>query len=106
MRSAIDIASSWSWVTTTNVMPTSCCSRLSSSCISRADLAVERGQRLIEQQQPGSLDDGPRQRHPLPLAAGQLRRTAARRLRDAHASQHLGDPLADLVRGRPSRSSP
>ena len=34
IRSASDMASSWSWVTTTKVMPTSFCSRLSSSCIS------------------------------------------------------------------------
>ena len=38
MRSAIDMASSWSWVTTTKVMPTSCCSRFSSSCISARTL--------------------------------------------------------------------
>ena len=36
-----------------------------------AQVAVERGQRLVEQQQPRAYGERPGQRHPLPLPAGE-----------------------------------
>ena len=43
-----------------------------------AELLVERGQRLVEQQQLGPLDQAAGERHPLALAAGKLMRLAPR----------------------------
>ena len=54
MVSAIVMASSWSWVTWTKVMPTSVWMRFSSICICLAQLEVERAERLVEQQHLGA----------------------------------------------------
>ncbi len=51
-----------------------------------AQLQVERSERLVEQQHLGPVDDRPRQRHPLPLAAGEFARLA---LRVAGQADHL-----------------
>ena len=72
IRSLMLIASSWSWVTKTKVMPTSRWIALSSTCICRAELQVERAERLVEQQHRGPVDQRPGERDALPLAAGQL----------------------------------
>ncbi len=53
MRSLIVSASSWSWVTKTNVMPTSRWICFSSVCIVQAQLEVQRAERLVEQQHLG-----------------------------------------------------
>ena len=89
IASAIVIASSWSCVTWTNVMPTSCWIRFSSSCICLAQLQVERAERLVEQQHARLVDERPRERDPLLLAAGELARLA----------------LAEPVRARRARAS-
>ena len=49
---------------------------------------VEVGQRLVEQEDGRSADEGAGQRHPLPLAAGELGRAAAEQLL---AADELGD---------------
>ena len=56
-----------------------------------AQFAVERGQRLVEQQQLGHLGERPRQRHALALAAGKLVWPPLRVIRHLDQSQHLID---------------
>ena len=70
-RSAIASASSWSWVTNRVVVPTSSWIRRISSRSCDADLGVQRGQRLVEQQhlRLGSPAPGPAP----PAAAGRRR---------------------------------
>ena len=77
-RSDIENASSWSWVTYTNVMPTRAAASLSCRLQLLAQLQVERAQRLVEQQHLRVLDQRPRQRDALLLAARELRAAAAR----------------------------
>ena len=96
MRSAIDMASSWSCVTTTNVSPTSCWRRFSSSCIARAHLPVERRQRLVEQQQARPLHDRAGERDALPLAARQLRGSALGEVPEADDLHDLADAAAQV----------
>ena len=76
IRSLIVSASSWSWVTKTKVMPTSRWIAFSSTCISLAQLEVERTERLVEQQHLGPVDQRAGQGDPLALAAGELVRPA------------------------------
>ena len=71
-----------------------------------AHLAVERAQRLVEQQQPGPLDDRPRQSDPLPLPTGELAGSPRRGLRDAHRPEHLRDACPDLVAWPPLAFQP
>ena len=77
-RSAIDSASSWSWVTRTVVVPRP---RGGSACTSARTLArrcgVERRERLVEQDDLGLDGQRPGQGHPLLLAAGELVGVAA-----------------------------
>ena len=61
-----------------------------------AQLAVERGHRLVEQEQPRPLGERARQRHPLALAAGQLVRPAAPEAVELDQRQHLVDTGVDL----------
>ena len=68
-----------------------------------AQLAVERGQRLIEEQQLGTLGERARQRDPLALAAGELVRLAAR-VRRSSARSPGSRATRRLISGRPSRS--
>ena len=72
MRSDIDRASSWSWVTKTKVTPTSCWRARSSTCIcSRRRLSsAPRGS--SSSSTLGCLTKRPGERHPLPLSAGEL----------------------------------
>ena len=79
MRSATVIASSWSWVTITKVMPEPLLQVHQLELGLLAQLLVERRQRLVEQQDARTLGQRARQRDPLALAAGQLVRLAARR---------------------------
>ncbi len=71
-----------------------------------AQLAVERGQRLVEQQQLGPLHQRPCQRHPLALAARELRGLALRVVLEMHQLQDLGDPRGDLGRLHPVAAQP
>ena len=56
-------------------------------------MRVERSQRLVEQQHTRVARERPRQRHPLPLAAGELARPRVGEVRDAEALEQLGDAL-------------
>ena len=72
-----------------------------------AQLAVERGQRLVEQQELGPLDQRAGQRHALALAARELRRPPRGIVRQPHLFQHRGDARRrSPALGRPSRRSP
>ena len=72
-----------------------------------AQLAVERGQRLVEQQELGPLDQRAGQRHALALAARELRRPALAVVAKPHLVQRLADARArSRLAGRPSRRRP
>ena len=71
-----------------------------------AQLQVEGAERLVEQQHPGAVDDRPRQRHPLALAAGELAGLARVHAGEANHLQRLGAPpgallLVDLLDPQP-----
>ena len=72
-----------------------------------ADLRVEGAERLVEQQH-GRLDrQRPGQRHPLPLAAGELRGQPVGELREVHQLEQLLDRrFATSAFGRLRISSP
>ena len=71
IRSATANASSWSWVTSSAVVPASRRMRAQVGGEPFAQAGVEGGERLVEQQQPGLDGQRPGQRDPLPLAAGE-----------------------------------
>ena len=58
----------------------------------RAEVGVEVGERLVEEQQGGRGRQRPRHRHPLLLAAGQLVRVAAAEPGQPHQVEHVADP--------------
>ena len=89
MRSESVSASSWSWVTNTKVMPTCCWSWRSSICICSLSFLSSRPQGLVQQQHLRLLDERPRQRDPLALAAGQLHRGALAIAGQPDQLQHL-----------------
>ena len=64
-----------------------------------AQLAVERAERLVEQQQPRIEDDGAGERHALLLAARELARQALLVAREFDQRQRLGRPARDLRLG-------
>ena len=94
MVSAMVMASSWSWVTCTKVMPDLGLDPLELELHLPAQLEVEGAERLVEQQHLGPVDQRPGQRDPLLLAAGELVRLAAGQLRRAHQLEHVADLLS------------
>ena len=56
-----------------------------------AQLEVQRGQRLVEQQYRRAVDQGPGERDPLPLAAGQGARLVLVAAGELHEFEHLAD---------------
>ena len=62
----------------------------------RADLRVERAERLVEQQHPRLDGERARQRHPLALAAGELRRVAVLVAGEPDDPEQLVDARGDL----------
>ncbi len=60
-------------------------------------LAIERAERLIQQQQLRTLDQRARQSHPLALAAGELVRLALEIRPHAHDLEDLAHAASDLV---------
>ena len=69
--------------------------RLSSICISRRSLQVERAERLVEQQHARPQDERARQRDPLLLAAGELARPAIGIAAQLHQLERLvGEALS------------
>jgi hypothetical protein len=91
-RSAMDSASPWSWVTNrcSDVQPLLDPPDLVAELA--ADLGVQCGQWLVEQQHPGLDRQRPGQRDPLLLAAGDLVRVAARGLGQPDQLQQLQGP--------------
>ena len=61
-----------------------------------AQLAVERGERLVEQKHARAQRQRPGQRHPLALAARQLVRTPPFEAFELRQRQHLGDARGDV----------
>jgi hypothetical protein len=59
---------------------------------------VERGERLVEQEQPRIRDQGPRQRPAHAHAARELGRIAPGRVGQPHLRQHGQGPLPALAR--------
>ena len=107
MRSLMVSASSWSWVTKTKVVPQALLQVLHLHLHLLAQLQVEGGHRLVEQQHLRLEHDRPRQRHALLLPAGELvdaamRRGPARRT----MSSALATRLAISARGTPVISRP
>ena len=88
------MASSWSWVTWMKVRPDLGLDALELDLHLAAQLEVERAERLVEQQHLGVVDQGPGQRHPLLLAAGELGRLAAGEVRHLHQLERLLGALA------------
>ena len=100
-RSASVSASSWSWVTSTNVMPESRWIRGELDLHLLAQLEVERAEGLVEQEHGGLVDQRAGQRHPLPLAAGQGGGRAVGHRLQAHGGQRRPGPLAPLGLAHP-----
>ena len=71
-----------------------------------AQLQVEGAERLVEQQHLGPVDDRPRQRHPLALAAGELARLALGVAGQAHHLQRLVAALGPLGLVHPGHLQP
>src|SRR3546814_10259102 len=63
----------------------------------RLTLFVERGQRLVHQEQPRAGEQCPPDRHPLLLAAGQAPRTPIEQMADAEQLDDLGQLAVTLV---------
>ena len=95
--SAIVIASSWSCVTWTNVIPTSCWMRLSSSCMLLAELQVERAERLVEQEHSRLVDERAPERDALLLPARELPRLALREPGEPDELEHLAHAALQLA---------
>ena len=91
MTSLIVSASSWSWVTYTNVIPTSRWSGLELELHLLAQLEVEGAQRLVEEQHGGLVDERPGEGDPLLLAARQLPGPALAVAGEPDERERLGD---------------
>ncbi len=102
VRAANRWASDRSWVTSTSVCP----SRFSSRSTARDLLPGGRVQgpgRLIGQQQLRAVDQGPGDRHPLPLPARHPGRVGVAVLGDPQLGQQLPGPGPGLPPGRPGQ---
>ena len=62
-----------------------------------AQLGIERGQRLVEQQHVGLEDQGAGERDALPFAAGKLRGTAVLLAGEADEFEHVADAAVDVA---------
>ena len=99
--SAIVIASTWSCVTYTIVMPSVRCSARISRRISCAQLRVEVRQRLVHQADRRLGDDRAAERDALLLAAGELRRLAVEQRRRARAGRRRASSRASRSAAAP-----
>jgi hypothetical protein len=97
MRSAVVMASSWSWVTKMVVRPSRALHVQQFLAHLHAQRLVQVGQRLVQQQHLRLDDHGARQRHALLLAARQLVGPALRVVGQAHHVERRAHLLADLV---------
>ena len=87
MRSPMVIASTWSWVTWTMVVPSAPVQLDQLGAHGGAQLGVEIGKRLVEQEGLRLAHQRAAQRDALALAAGELRRLARRAARRCRASR-------------------
>ena len=81
-----------SCVTTTTARSGRTAASRSSSMTVSPGFVVERGGRLVADQEARLVDQGPRDRHPLHLAAGELAGQAVELLAHAERRQHLAGP--------------
>ena len=100
MRSASVIASLWSCVTMTKVRPSRRCNSISSNCVSPRSFLSSAASGSSSSSSARPLDQRPRQRHALALAAGKLVRLAAPEIFELEHRQHVGDALPDLPPGQ------
>jgi hypothetical protein len=103
MRSPMVMASTWSWVTYTTVAGRPAVAQRAvqlgqAHAHAGAQLGVQVGQRLVEQEDLGLLDDGAAHGHALRLAARQLPRVALEQVRPSPAARR---PRAHAGRSRP-----
>ena len=96
MRSATLIASSWSWVTRMVVRPSCALQALDLDLHVEPEVAVERGERLVEQQDRGLDGERAGERHPLLLAARQLARQALAEAAELDDVEEARDAGLDL----------
>ena len=99
IRSDSVIASSWSWVTKTLVVPSAQVEVLDLGAHPGAERGVEVAERLVEKEDERLLDQRPPERDALLLAARQLGRLAVQQVPDVEHLGHGGDPRVDLRRG-------
>ncbi len=95
-RSLMVSASSWSWVTKTNVMPTSRWIYFSSTCIWRRSLRSSAASGSSSSSTGRTADERARERDALALTAGERTRSAVRHAAELHELEHVGDPRLDL----------
>ena len=88
-RSAMVVASIWSWVTRIVVTPSSRWMRRISVRMVQSQPGVEVRQRLVEQQQVRPLDQRPGERHALLLSAGSWLGRRSSSAVDAHKRRNL-----------------
>ena len=100
--SAMDSASSWSWVTSSDVAPEARSTPATSERISVAEGGVEAAEGLVEQDDAGVGRQRPGQGHPLLLAARELVRHAAAQPRASPASSSMASTA--LSRSAPRRT--
>ena len=82
-----------------NVIPTSLLDRLQLDLHLLAELQVEGAERLVEEQDPGPVDERPGERDALPLAARELARLAPLVALEADHPERLADPPPALGLG-------
>ena len=98
-RVLIDSASPWSWVTKTNVMPTSRWIAFSSTCISSRSLRSSAPSGSSSSRTLGSVDEGAGEGDALALPTAQLVGTTIAERTEADDVEHLQDPAAALRLG-------
>ncbi len=95
--SLIDSASSWSWVTSTKVMPSSRCRVCSSICMAVRSFLSSAASGSSSSSTDGLVDDGAGQRHALLLAAGHFMDPALGKAAEADHFERLARPAVDLA---------
>ena len=96
MRSAMVMASSWSWVTTTKVRPRSCCRSISSNWVSSRSFLSSAPSGSSSSSTFGRLAMRAGKGDALALAARKLMRLALAELLELDQLEHVGDAVVDL----------
>ena len=105
-RSPRVMASTWSWVTYTVVVPSRSCSWFSAARMDTRSLASRLDSGSSIRNAGGLADDRPAHRHALPLAAGQRGGLAGQVRLEAEHLRRLADPALDLRLGRVPQLQP